>query len=319
MNSTVLSLAFLIAFPTAAGAASWTEMPIEAPGPDGPLAGTRTDVPGDAEPVVLIVPGSGPTDRDGNNPLGVAAATYRMVAHGLAEHGIATVRIDKRGMFGSASAVVDPNAVTIGDYANDLRNWITAIRASTGAKCIWVLGHSEGALVGLTAAAADPAEICGLVLVAAPGQPLDDVVRDQLRANPANTPILAEAEKALSGLKAGRHIPGEEISPPLMALFRPEVQDYLIDMFQRDPAALIAQIQLPTLLLYGDRDLQTPMSEGRLLASAASHAEFTVIPTANHVLKSVTADNREANVAAYADPTLPLAPGVVERIATFVK
>ena len=200
-----------------------------------------------------------------------------------------------------------------------LRSWITAIRGRTGAHCVWVLGHSEGALVGLTAATADPAGICGLALVAAPGQALDDVVRDQLRANPANAPVLAEAERALSELKAGRHIPGEEISPPLMALFRPEVQDYLIDMFRRDPAALIAQIRLPIMLLYGDRDLQTPASEGRLLASAAPHAELTVIETANHVLKSVTSSDREANVAAYADPTLPLAPGVVEQIAAFVR
>ena len=65
---------------------------------------------------MLIVPGSGPTDRDGNNPMGVAAAPYRMLAEALAARGIGSVRIDKRGMFASAGAAADPNAVTIGDY-----------------------------------------------------------------------------------------------------------------------------------------------------------------------------------------------------------
>lgn len=73
------------------------------------------------------------------------------------------------------------------------------------------------------------------------------------------------------------------------------------------------------MLLYGGRDLQTPVSEGRLLSAAAPHAKLTVIPTANHVLKSVTSDVREANLAANAGPALPLAPGVVEEIAAILK
>ena len=120
---------------------------IEAPGPHGPLKGTFLSPVGENIPLVLIIPGSGPTDRDGNSPLGIKASTYRLIAEGLKENGIASVRFDKRGMFASAAAVPDANAVTIDDYANDILLWIAAARQRTGNRCVWVLGHSEGGLV----------------------------------------------------------------------------------------------------------------------------------------------------------------------------
>jgi hypothetical protein len=91
--------------------------PIEAPGPLAPLKGTLLGSEGVPRATVLIIPGSGPTDRDGNNPMGVAAAPYRLLAEALTKRGVATVRIDKRGMFGSRAAIADGNAVTIADYA----------------------------------------------------------------------------------------------------------------------------------------------------------------------------------------------------------
>jgi pimeloyl-ACP methyl ester carboxylesterase len=151
-------------------------VPIEASGPKGPLAGTLLRTPGTQGPVALIIPGSGPTDRDGNNPLGVRAASYRLLAEGLFHQGVNTVRIDKRGMFGSAAAVVDPNAVTIADYVADTDAWVQAIRATTGAPCVWLIGHSEGGLVAL-ATAKEVKNLCGLVLVSAAGRPMGDVLK----------------------------------------------------------------------------------------------------------------------------------------------
>ena len=81
-------------------AAAVAAIPVTAPGPEGPLAGTFVDA-GKTAPVVLIIPGSGPTDRDGNNPMGITAAPYRMLAEALATKGVSTVRIDKRGLSGA--------------------------------------------------------------------------------------------------------------------------------------------------------------------------------------------------------------------------
>src|SRR5436305_7678458 len=109
-------------------------VPLTLPGPHGDIAGTFVDA-GKRTPIVLIIPGSGPTDRDGNNPLGVTAAPYRLLAEALAAKGVSTLRADKRGMFGSKAAISDPNAVTIADYAADAREWAEALRKQTGTRC----------------------------------------------------------------------------------------------------------------------------------------------------------------------------------------
>jgi alpha-beta hydrolase superfamily lysophospholipase len=111
--------------------------------------------------------------------LGIKAATYRLLAEGLAAHGIATVRIDKRGLFASAAAAPDANAVTIRSYADDVHTWVSSIRYQTGARCIWLLGHSEGGLVALAASQAG-SDICGLVLVSTAGRPISEVLKSQL-------------------------------------------------------------------------------------------------------------------------------------------
>jgi len=267
---------------------------------------------------VLIVPGSGPTDRDGNNPLGVKASTYRLLAEGLAAKGVATLRVDKRGMYASATAVKDPNAVTIPDYVADVNAWVAVLRKQTGATCVWVLGHSEGGLVALATAAEDSPGLCGLVLASAPGRPMGEVIRGQLRANPANAPLLAQALPALDALEKGRRVDTQALPAPLQGLFRPNVQGFLISAFSYDPARLIAGQTRPALVLQGQRDLQVGEADARLLTQADPRAELVLLPDVNHTLKSVTSDDPRANMAAYADPALPLAPGVVDAIAGFL-
>jgi uncharacterized protein len=292
------------------------ETNIEAPGPHGPLMGTLLSAePG---PVILIIPGSGPTDRDGNNVLGIKASSYRLLAEGLAERGISSVRIDKRGMFASTAAVPDANAVTIADYVTDVRAWIGVIRQRTNAQCVWLLGHSEGGLVAL-AAAQDPRDICGLVLVATPGRPLADVMREQLKSNPANAPILDQALAAIDVLVAGKTVDATQLNPVLMPLLHPKVQKFLIDVFSYDPAALLAHSQGPILILQGQRDIQVSERDARLLAAANNKATLVMLPDVNHVLKSVASEDRAANLATYANAGLPLATGVVDAIAPFVK
>jgi alpha-beta hydrolase superfamily lysophospholipase len=249
--------------------------------------------------------------------MGVSASTYRLLAEGLAARGITSVRIDKRGLFGSAGAIADADAVTIADYAVDVQNWIDVIRRKTGAPCVWLLGHSEGGLIAL-ASSRSAAGICGLILVAAPGRPLGEILREQLKSNPANAPVLDQALAAIDALEAGRHVDVSAMHPALLALFRPRIQDFLIDIFALDPARLISDWKGPVLIMQGERDIQISLADAQRLKEAAPAAKLLLVPDTNHVLKTVNSADRMANMAAYADPSLPLAPGVADGIAGFI-
>ena len=298
-----------------AGAA--IEKPLTAPGPEGPLAGTLLDA-GKGAPVVLIIPGSGPTDRDGNSPLGITAAPYRLLAERLAERGISSVRADKRGLFGSKAAAADPNKVTIAAYAADAHSWVESARAETGAGCVWLLGHSEGGLIAL-AVAQDPAGICGVITVSGPGRKLGDVLREQLKANPANAPILDVALATITRLEAGESVDSATLPAALQPLFHNEAQPFLRDLLSQDPAKLAASLKVPLLVINGDKDIQVTVEDAKRLADAQPKAKLAILPGVNHVLKAVQSDDRAANIATYADPSLPIAPAVVDSVAGFVK
>ena len=298
---------------------------LTASGPAGALKGTLT-LPDDGEtlrgdtPVFLIVPGSGPTDRDGNSPLGIAAAPYKLLAEALASRGFPSLRIDKRGMFGSKDAVSNPNDVTIDRYGDDLVAWASAIQARlparTGARCIIPIGHSEGGLVTLAAVGRLP-NACGIILIASIGRPMDQVISEQLRANPANAPFLAEAEAALATLKRGERVDQSTLSPALLPLFATEVQGFLMDTMSYDPAKLAAKTQVPMLIVQGLRDIQVTPEDARMLAAAAPKAQLALIPDVNHALKVVETDELSANLSTYANPALPISSAVVEVIERF--
>ena len=293
------------------------EIFIDAPGPQGLLKGTMLGPASKHDPVVLIIPGSGPTDRDGNSPLGINASTYQLLAEGLAAHNITTVRIDKRGLFASAEATADPNAVTIADYVTDIDAWVSVIRRHTGALSIWLLGHSEGGLVAL-AADKKREDICGLLLVSTPGRRVGELLREQLRVNPANTPFLCQALSVIDSLENGKRVDTTDMPSALLGLFRPQVQGFLISVFSYDPARLLQNYPKPVLILQGLRDIQVREIDARILKQADPQAALVLLPNVNHVLKHVASDEWADNVATYADPEPPLAPGVIEAISHFI-
>lgn len=290
---------------------------VTVPGPQGPLAGTLTLAEG-KDPAVVIIPGSGPTDRDGNSPLGITAGAYRMLADALAARGVSSIRIDKRGMFGSRGAVADPNAATMADYAADARAWAKLAAKRTGNRCAWLVGHSEGGVVALQAAQ-NPDGICGVLLVASPGRPLGDVMRAQFRVNPANAPILGAALGMLDAIQQGRTVDPATLPAPLGQMFPTGSQRYLSGVIAVDPAKLAANAKVPVAIVQGDADLQVSVAEdAKRIAAANAKATLAVVPGVNHVLKQVGTD-RMTNQRSYADSSLPIAPAVVDAVVAAVK
>ena len=308
-----LSLALLAA---PACAQTPVETALQAPGPQGPLAGTMI-APAPGKPVVLMLPGSGPTDRDGNNRLGGHSDSTKLLARALAAQGIGSVRIDKRGMFGSAAAIPDANAVTITDYATDAHRWIDVIRAKTGARCVWVLGHSEGGLIALKAAQA-PEGICGLVLLAAAGRPMGTLLREQLAASGLPAPMLAQADAGFTSLEHGERVDASKMPPVLLPLFYPAVQGFLIDQMALDPAKLAQAYRGPVLIVSGGADVQVLPADAEALHRARPDAPLLTVPGMTHVLKHAESEDRAASLATYRDPALPLAPGLAEGIGAFI-
>ncbi|MNI08136.1 Alpha/beta hydrolase family protein [compost metagenome] len=288
--------------------------PVELAASPAPLHGTLLTPEGETRAAAVILPGSGPTDRDGNSPqFGIRAGTYRLLAEGLAERGVASIRIDKRGIGESTAAGPAEADLRFSAYVEDARAWAAEAAAKTGRPCAWLIGHSEGALVALAAAANGDDRVCGLVLLSGAGRPAGAVLREQLAALPE--PLKTQAYGAVADLEAGRTVADPPAS--LAALFRPSVQPYLISWLALDPAKLAAAYDGPIFIGQGATDLQVGVADAEALKAAQPRAERVVWDGVNHVLKVAPAE-RAANVATYMDPALPLAPGVVEAVAAFV-
>jgi len=286
---------------------------VQIDGPAGPLAAEMIAVEG-AVHAVVIVPGSGPTDRDGNSPgSGLQSDSYKLLAESLAEVGIASLRIDKRGFFGSAAAIADPNDVTIAAYAEDTSRWVA--RAGELAPCVWIAGHSEGGLVALVAATSRKPKPCGLILLAAPGRSVGDLLLEQLRAQPGNAPLMPVIEQTVASVMAGVPVDLEQLSLPLQLLFSTGLQRYMIDLFSYDPAAVAADWDCPTLIVQGTADLQVKPHDADLLATALPSAERLDLDMGTHMLKH---DVPGQPFATYSDPSLPLHPGLLPGIVAFI-
>ncbi|MBR7779245.1 alpha/beta hydrolase [Undibacterium rugosum] len=265
-------------------------------------------------PVVLLISGSGPTDRDGNS-LGLPGKNHslRMVAEQLADAGFATVRYDKRGVAASLAAGSTESALRFENYVDDAAAWLAYLKADTRFSNVVVMGHSEGASIAVLAAQKQPVQ--ALVAIAGVAQNPADVLAVQLQASGMPADLLAQANKALSSLKEGKTV--FDAPPALATLFRPSVQPYLISLYRYTPAQEIARLQLPVLIVQGDHDIQVGTEQARALKAALPAARLEIIGGMNHVLKLAPAE-RAANIATYMNPDLPLAPRLLPVLTDFL-
>ncbi|GAA5532000.1 alpha/beta hydrolase [Deinococcus aluminii] len=312
---TLLALTAALALTPALAASR--EVTLEVPGAH--LAATLQTPDGPQHvrpPVVLIIAGSGPTDRNGDNPLSGPAGTSRKLAANLAARGIASLRYDKRGI--AASTLADPReeALSFDDFVNDARAWLAWLGQQPDLGPVGVIGHSEGGLIALAALQGDsPAR--ALVLLAAPGEDIGTTIRRQLAQNPANPPeLVREGNAILDALGRGETV--VKVSPLLAPLFRPSVQPYLRSSLKYDPARLIATVNVPTLIVQGDRDLQVRLEDARLLAAAQPAARMFLAPGVNHVLVPAPLDPA-GNLATYANAQLPIERGLLTAVVAFLK
>jgi pimeloyl-ACP methyl ester carboxylesterase len=282
----------------------------------GTLAGTL-ELPEGKAPVavVLIIAGSGPTDRDGNSSMIKGKNdSLKMLAEGLAAHGIASLRYDKRGIAESKSAAAKEDALRFEMYVDDAVRWGEYLRKDSRFRALVIAGHSEGSLIGMIAARKLAAN--GFVSIAGAGQPAGQIILEQLRGKSLPAELMKQTEDAVKALEGGHTV--ESVSPALAALFRPSVQPYLISWFRYDPAREIANLKMPVLILQGTTDIQVTVQDAKRLSAANPAAKLAIIEGMNHVMKDVPADMSK-QIASYGDPALPISAKLMDEVVALVK
>lgn len=231
-------------------------------------------------PVVLLIGGSGPTDRDGNNPqLPVRIDNLKLLAEALAERGIATLRYDKRGVGASVHPGLREGDLRFAHMVDDAVGLALRLRDDPRFEALVLLGHSEGAL--LAALAAQRAGAAAVVHVAGAGQRASDLLRAQMRAN-LPPELLPAGLATLQSLEAERLVP--DPLADLALLFRPSVQPYLVSWFRYDPAEVLEDLPLPLLLVQGTADAQLQVENAHRLQAARPDARLLLVDGMDHGL-----------------------------------
>jgi uncharacterized protein len=315
-------LAFQLSAAAAAGSATSSSAAAPVPGESdfilktasGDLHGTLTLPDGRQKPpVVLIIAGSGPTDRNGNaSSKGINTNMYKMLADSLSLKGIASLRFDKRGIGESKAAMTAESDMKFEDYINDACALIAKLKTDNRFSRVIVLGHSEGSLIGMIAAARAKAD--AYISVAGAGERLDKTLEQQLQAqSPA---MAAEATVLLDSLAKGYTV--RQPTGVLQSLFRTSIQPYLISLLQYDPQTEIGKLTIPVLLIQGTTDLQVGLADARALKKAKPDATLKEIDQMNHIFKHAPADRTE-NISTYNKPDLPIMAEPVEDIEAFIQ
>lgn len=317
MKRLYLSAISILCFVVASFAA---EEEVQITAPWGNIAATLATPEGGSDTAVLIIAGSGPTDRNGNSGLNLNTFTYKMLADGLTAEGIAVMRYDKRAIGLSHYPAEEVPNLLFDDFVDDAALCAEYLRAR-GYSRIILAGHSEGGAIALLVATERSVAIDGIVLLSAAAFPMDEILRWQLAEQlmPSHIGLMVTANNLIIRLKRGERIAEESIPKELLALFHPRVQPFITSSMQHDPREVAARCTQPMLIISGGRDIQVTTANGEALHAAQPHAEHVVFQDMSHVLKdAASADRVEQLVSVYTNSQLPLTEGLIATIAQFI-
>src|SRR6266566_3466221 len=264
-------------------------------------------------PVVVIIAGSGPTDRNGNSLMGIRPNSYAQLAWQLAQRGIASLRYDKRAMPGT-KGTFDLTKMTLDDFAADARAAAESLAHDSRFSKVVLLGHSEGSALALIAAR-QGAPVAGVISVSGLGRPLGVVLREQL-ARQFDSATLVRYDTAMAQYLRGEQ--PKDVPPQLGPLFVPINLSFMKSLTSFDPPAAIRAVHQPVLIVQGGRDVQVTVADAERLHTAKPDAQLVVVPLANHVLKQATDTTLAGQMPTYQNPTVPIMPDVANAIADWI-
>lgn len=278
----------------------------------GELKGTLSIPTSKSKTAVLLIAGSGPTDRNGNSIMGFVNNSLKMLAHGLTKEGFSVLRYDKRGIAESKNAIDNPVDLRFDQFVEDAKSWLEFLR-NEGYKNLVVAGHSQGSLVGMLAAQNNK-NVKGFISIAGLSEDAGEAIIRQLSAQ--STHLAEDARVNIDSMKAGHTV--NKYNPYLISLFGPAIQPFLKSYIVYTPTDEIKKLSTPILVINGSTDLQVGVDQAQKLKEAYPDAEVMIIEGMNHILKDAPLD-RTANLATYNSPDLPLSEGLMSGIVKFIQ
>lgn len=264
-------------------------------------------------PVVILISGSGPTDRNGNNPQ-MKNNSLKMLAQSLYEKGIATLRFDKRGVAESTLSMEEEADMRFETYIHDVNSWVYLLAKNPRFSKIFIAGHSEGSLIGMVAAQ-QCQQVAGFISICGAGYSADEILRKQLQSQ-LSEDFFIQANAMIDTLKSGKKL--NFVPSDFYILFRPSVQPYLISWFRFNPQREIATLKIPTLLIQGGNDIQVEVDNVERLLENLPTAEAVIIPSMNHVLKNCKSRLIKDQLPTYNNPNIPISVTLSDVISGFI-
>jgi len=280
--------------------------------PSGELSGALlTPLTQRKIPVVIIIPGSGPTDRDGNNPK-MKNNSLKYLAEALCIYQIASLRYDKRGVAASSEAGKAEKDLRFEDYVSDAVGWINQLHRDDRFNKVIIIGHSEGSLIGMLAS--QQSKTAGFISLAGPAESADKLIKTQLKNQPEE--VRKYTYPIIDSLVAGKTV--DSINVMYNALLRPSVQPYLISWFKYTPKIEIGKLKVPILIINGTTDIQIDPQNAFELLYSSKNVDLEIIEGMNHILKRSETD-RQKNIGTYNNPDLPVMDELIQAIVNFIK
>ncbi len=277
-----------------------------------PLIDGTLIVPNNSDilPLTILIGGSGPTDRNGNQQM-VVNNSLRFLAEGLYKKGIASFRYDKRIVKQMKQRSMNEKNIRFSDFIEDAIAVYEHFKEDKRFSKIYFIGHSQGSLVGMVAAqnGAD-----GFISIAGVGQEIDDVIINQLSQQAPG--LVDNARTAFDDLRANGI--ALNYSDGVASIFRKEIQPFVYTWMQYNPKVEIAKLTIPVLIIQGDKDIQVEISEAKLLKASKPEAAYKIITGMNHIFKKIEGNDLE-NSKSYNSYNLPVMPELINTISDFIK
>ena len=259
--------------------------------------------------LVIIIGGSGPTDRNGNQTF-FKNNSLKKLAESLSSNNIATYRYDKRIVKQIKQGNIDQN-IMFDDFVSDAISVLNHFKENQSFNHIFILGHSQGSLVGMLAA---EGRADGFISLAGVSQSIDNIVIEQIAKTYPS--LSKDAERVFSYLRIGEKT--DNYPTELASVFNKDIQSFMMNWMQYNPQEEIKKLKMPVLIINGTKDLQVEPKEAQRLNEAVPSSSLNIIENMNHVLVTIEGDNLE-NSKSYNESFRKISPELIEVILRFVK